>query len=491
MKAKRFSIFRRIAILVFALITILGVLFMALTYYATTHYHLASTQLLNKDVAAHIAKFASPFDRYGVNKRRADSIFKNVMILNPSTEVYFLDSTGNVMDFYGPSKEIKLWKIPLENIDKYISSKGEEYIKAPDPRGPSNSKIFSAAEVKSNSKKLGFIYVVLGSNEYRNVSEMLFNSHISNLAIKAFVFITLLSIAISLLYIQRIQKSFNRMVNVLEKFQNGDFNARFKIKDNDELAPVSQAFNKMADLLTYNINQLTKAENERKDFIANISHDLRTPLAIAKGYAETLLIKKAEGTLAPKELEDYVNMILKKIAQLEHMVSNLFEITKMESPGFKAKKEPFVLSEIVQESVNTFQLNALEKKVILKCIQCQYHVWVNADIRLMERVIQNLIDNAVKSTSENGVVQVGMEVKNNYLVFNIENNGAPLADDLLQWINNHENEFEQYLGKPISGLGLSIAKKILSLHNSSLQVYRNNDSNIFTFSIEIYNRDLP
>ena len=490
MKVKRFSIFRRITILVFALITILGVLFMGVTYYATTHFHLASTQLLNKDVATHIAKFASPFDRNGINKRKADSIFKNVMILNPSTEVYFLDSTGNVMDFYGPTKEIKLWKIPLANINKYIVSKGQDYIKSPDPRDPSNPKIFSAAEVVSNGIKHGYIYVILGSNEYRNVSDMLFSSHISNLAIKAFIFIILLSIALSLLYVNKIQKSFASMVNVLEKFQNGDYTARFAIKDKDEFGPVTESFNKMADLLTYNINQLTKSETERKDFIANISHDLRTPLSIARGYAETLLIKKDD--ISRKDFDNYVEMILKKILQVEHMVNHLFEISKMESAEFRAKKEPFVLSEIVQETVNTFQINALQKKINLKCIQCQYHVWVNADIRLMERVIQNLVDNAVKSTPENGEILVALEVKNNNLIFKIENTGSPLAEDLLQWINNPENEYRQHLDKPGSGLGLSIAKKILYLHYSSLQAYStNNSGNIFTFSIEIYNGNQP
>ncbi|MEP6926903.1 MAG: HAMP domain-containing sensor histidine kinase [Ginsengibacter sp.] len=489
MKAKRFSIFRRITILVFALITILGILFMALTYYATNHYHLASTQLLNKDVAAHIAKFASPFDRSGINKRKADSVFKNVMVLNPSTEVYFLDTAGNVMDFYGPNKEIKLWKIPLENIDKFILSKGEEYIKSPDPKDQSQNKIFSAAEVIGKSKRLGYIYVILGSNEYRNVSQMLFSSHISSFAIKAFIFIIILSIIFSLLYIQRIQKSFNRMVNVLEKFQNGDFNARFKTKDNDELAPVSKAFNKMADLLTYNINQLTKSELERKDFIANISHDLLTPLSVARGYAETLLIKKDE--ISPKELDNYLEMILKKILQVEHMDKQLFEISKMESAEFKAKKEPFVLSEIVQETVNIFQLSSSKKKVNLKCIQCQYHVWVNADVRLMERVIQNLIDNAVKSTPENADILVSLEVTNNNLIFKIENTGPPLSQGLLEWINSPENEQGQQTVKPGSGLGLSIIKKILYLHNSSLQAYSTSNSvNIFTFSVEIYDTTL-
>lgn len=490
MKAKSFNIFRRISILVFALITILGVLFIALTYYATTHYHLASTQLLNKDVAAHIAKFASPYDKNGINKQRADSVFKNAMVISPSAEVYFLDTAGNVLDFYGSKKEILQKHVGLKNINKYIASKGEEYIKAPDPRDPSNDKIFSAAEVKSNTQNLGYIYVILGSNEYRNVSQMLFSSHVSNLAIKAFIFIILLSIIFSLLYIQRLKKSFGSFISVLEKFENGDLNARFTVKHNDEFAPVSQSFNKLADLLTYNIDQLTKSETERKEFIKNISHDLRTPLAIAKGYAETLLIKREESALTPQELDSYINMIVKKIVQLEHMVKNLLEISKMESAEFRANKEPFVLSEIVQETVNTFQLFASEKIVNLHCTKCQYHVWVNADIRLMERVIQNLVENAIKNTPENGNIGVAMVVKNNKLFFNIENDGPPLSHDLLQWINTPDNEFGQAISKPNSGLGLSITKKILYLHNASLHAYRlNNNKNIFTFSLDIYNRN--
>lgn len=277
------------------------------------------------------------------------------------------------------------------------------------------------------------------------------------------------------------------MVKVLEKFQNGDFNARFKIKDNDELASVSLAFNKMADLLTYNIDQLTKSEIERKDFIANISHDLLTPLSIARGYAETIVIKKHE--ISQEEIDNYVDMIQKKMLQVEHMVKQLFELTKMESPGFKANKESFVLSEIVQETVNTFQLTASQKDLNLKCIQCQYHVWVNADIKLMERVIQNLVDNAVKNTRENGIITVALRVENNDLIFNVENTGDLLSEELINWINSKEAKDAESANKPArSGLGLVIVKKILRLHGSVLKAYHVNDSgNIFSFSLPISN----
>jgi len=119
----------------------------------------------------------------------------------------------------------------------------------------------------------------------------------------------------------------------------------------------------MADLLSATINSLTKSEQERKDFIANISHYLRTPLSIARGYTETLLIKNEGQEISGQQRQEYVNLILNKIHQVEIMVKQLFELSKMEAEEFKPNKEPFVISEIVQETINTSQLIAKEKNV--------------------------------------------------------------------------------------------------------------------------------
>nr|MDQ6901693.1 HAMP domain-containing protein [Bacteroidota bacterium] len=308
MKQRKFSIIRRIAILIFVLITVMCTLFMVITYFATIHFYEASTQLLNKDVAGHIAKFSSPFEAGGINKAKADSVFQNAMVISPSDEVYFLDTTGKVIAFHAPENEIRLWQISPDHIKKYLADSGTTYIKGPDPKDVLNPKIFSASEVDYEGKKLGYIYVILGSNEYRNVSQMLFSSHVSNLAIEAFCIILLLSVSISLIYLKRIQGSFKRLTGVLKKFEGGDYNARFQVKENHELAPVTNAFNKMADQLVYNINTLTEQETVRKDFIAHISHDLRTPLSIARGYTETLLIKEKDGSLTKEEQERYKQM---------------------------------------------------------------------------------------------------------------------------------------------------------------------------------------
>jgi signal transduction histidine kinase len=173
--------------------------------------------------------------------------------------------------------------------------------------------------------------------------------------------------------------------------------------------------------------------------------------------------------------------------QIENMVKQLFELSKMESIEFKAEKEPFVLSEIVYESVNTFQMVAKEKKIQLECIQCLHHVWVYADIRMIERVIQNLVENALKSTPEGGSVVASILTKGESVDFEIENTGEPLPDDLLQWIGHFKSGTELLHNRPAKlGLGLLNVQKILLLHNSSLSAKYENGRNVFSFTLPIY-----
>jgi signal transduction histidine kinase len=488
MKEVQFNIFRRMAILVFSLITVLGALFTAITYLATTNYHQASTQLLNKDVADHIAKFTSPFDKNGINKQKADSVFEDAMVLSPSSEVYFLDTAGTVIAYHAPQKDIRLWRIPLTNIHQYIAANGRHYIKAPDPKDPLHLKIFSAAEVYVQNQKLGYIYVILNSKSSESIMGTLLGSHVGNLAVKAFATIIVLSLLISILYLMRLRKSFNRMADVLRRFEDGDYTVRFQTKKQDELALVGHAFNNMADLLLQNINNLKKSEQDRKDFIAIISHDLRTPLAIVRGYAETLLIRKNTKEISDEQRHEYVQLILHKIHQVEIMVRQLFELSRIEAAEFKPNKEPFVLSEIVQEIINTFQLAAAEKGVSLRCTQCQYHVWVHADVSMIERAVQNLIENALKSTPAGGTIQVSIVLDANHLVFSIANTGNPMPDDLIQWINTFKEDNSLLRKRPAKlGLGLLIVQKILLLHDSSLEAYTQEGTrNIFTFPIPVY-----
>ncbi|MDR3716512.1 MAG: HAMP domain-containing sensor histidine kinase [Puia sp.] len=456
-KRQPFAIFRRIYLGVFFLIAVLGVLFAGITYLATTDFYEASTQLLNKDVATHIAKFTSPYGNGGFDRQRADSVFQDAMVISPSAEVYFLDTAGRVIYFHGLPSEIQRWQVPMEHIQRYISSGGHRHIDGPDPRDSTHAKIFSAAAVEQGSAKLGYIYVILGSRQYRSVTQMLYNSHVTPLVLGAFLFIIAFSGLVTLLYIRRIRARFDDMMNVLEKYREGDFTARFGLTDKNDLEPFTESFNKMADLLLDNIHRLTNSEKERKDFMVNISHDLRTPLAIARGYAETLFLKKRP--LRPDEEREYGELVINKIRQVEKMVNQQFELSKMESASFEAQKEPFVFSEIVQEVIHVAANSPEGYQRPLDCLHCTDGSWVEADIPMLERVIQNLLVNAIKYSYEDGRIQISLVRVEEELIFRIENEGPVLASDLLQWLNGAGH-------KPATpAIGLTIVRKILLLHH--------------------------
>lgn len=486
MKPKRSSIFSRIILLIAGLITVLAAVFIAITYFVAINYYDSSTQLLNKDVAAHIAEFTAPFSANGLNKRKADSVFHDAMVLSPNSEVYFLDTAGAVIDFYEKSKQpsIRQWKIPLDAIQKHIAAGGKDYIKSPDPRDPEKPKIFAAAEVRRNGRKLGYIYVILASSEARTVAAALQSNHVIILSIAAFACIIILSLALSFLYVGRIQRRFGKVVNVLERFQQGDFDARFQISRQDGLAPIKGAFNTMADLLVYHINRLTKSEAERKAFIAGITHDLRNPLSIAGGYAETLLMKTRQGTLTPQQQDDYAKLMLQKMRQVENMVEQLHDLSTLESVTYTPKREPFMFSELLQEVVHAFQQQADEKSLTVDCEDCKDDAYINADVGMMERVLQNLIDNAIAYSPEKAGVALSLRREALELILRVENSGS-LPQQLIQWLS--EQDSSTYSPMPQApSLGLSIVKRILHIHQYPLTARNAGASVVFEVSMSIY-----
>ncbi len=486
MKPNGSSIFSRIIVLIAGLITVLAAVFIAITYFVATSYYDSSTQLLNKDVAAHIAEFTAPFGANGLNKRKADSVFHDAMVLSPNSEVYFLDTAGSVIDFYEKSKQpsIRQWKVPLDAIDRHIAAGGKDYIKGPDPRDPAHAKIFSAAEVVRDGRRLGYIYVILASSEARVVASMLLSNHVIVLSIAAFSCVIILSLLLSFLYVRRIQRRFMRVVDVLERFQGGDFEARFKLHRQDGLAPIKSAFNTMADLLVYHINRLTKSEAERKAFIAGITHDLRNPLSIAGGYAETLLMKARQGTLTQQQQDDYAKLMLQKMRQVESMVEQLHDLSTLESVTYTPKREPFMFSELLQEVLHAFQPAADEKSLSVDCEDCKDDAYINADVGMMERVLQNLVNNAIDYSPEKATVALSLRREGQELILRIENNGT-LPQELIQWLS--EEDSSTYSPMPQApSLGLSIVKRILHIHQYPFAARNAGTTIVFEISMSIY-----
>jgi signal transduction histidine kinase len=241
----------------------------------------------------------------------------------------------------------------------------------------------------------------------------------------------------------------------------------------------------MADILTVNIDKLKQVENLRRELIANVSHDLRTPIAIIRGYVETLQMK--EETITVEERKQYINTVRESAEKLERLVNELFELSKLEANQVLAKKEPFIISELVSDISNKYQLIAETKNISISTVLSKELPPVFADISLIERVMQNLIDNALKFTPSGGKIEIKtLKSTDNNIEISVTDNGIGIPE------NDREQIFARYYKannftdlKNSTGLGLAIAKKILDLHQSTLDLVSvENSGSSFIFKLK-------
>jgi signal transduction histidine kinase len=197
---------------------------------------------------------------------------------------------------------------------------------------------------------------------------------------------------------------------------------------------------------------------------------LRTPIAIIRGYVETLQMK--EETITPEERKKYIQTVSESAGKLEKLVNELFELSKLEANQVKPKKEPFIISELVSDISSKYQLIARDKSITIGTSLSKELPPVYADVSLIERVMQNLIDNALKFTPAGGVINIKTSAGNGKnVVVTVSDNGIGIPE------SERENIFARYYRannftdlKNSAGLGLAIVKKILDLHDSSLDL---------------------
>ncbi len=224
--------------------------------------------------------------------------------------------------------------------------------------------------------------------------------------------------------------------------------------------------------------QISQLDNFRKEMIANVSHDLRTPMSSILGYSELLQNKKTQ--LADNEKDKYLNVIHSEAKRMNLMIGELFDLSKLEAGQISLEKEPFNISELAQDILYNYDLKAKAKNVRLVSEFQDNLPFVEADIRWIDRVLQNLLDNALKYVNEGGLVQFSAFMEDNALHFKVCNTGQPIKKEHLPHI------FDRYFKSTnrtseSTGLGLAIVKKIIDLHDGKIWAESNDKLTTFRF----------
>lgn len=471
MEQKKFNpLFWKISVVFFFLLAIVGVVHVYISYKYSTEYFQEVDQRLNHDTAKNIIENSTPFYNGEVIKPALNEMFHHVRAINPNLEVYLIDPKGKILAWYPPEKNLVISSINLKPIKDFITDKNKNFIKGDDPLNPAIQKAFSAHPLKMNNMLYAYIYVVLNGEKDKPETDTLFTSYLLQISYRTMGVTLFFTFVIGLLIINTITKNYTKILHVMQQFKQGDLTARVDLNTIGSEKPLAEIFNEMADILTNNINKLKEVENLRRELIANVSHDLRTPIAIIRGYLETLQIK--EETISVEDRKSYIDTVSKSSEKLEKLVNELFELSKLEANQIKPSKEAFIISELVNDIGTKYSIIAKTKNITIDTFLSKELAPVFADISLIERVIQNLLDNAIKFTPENGYISITTEkCLNNHVKISITDNGIGIPEKDRERIFARYYRANNYTDlKDSTGLGLAIAKKILDLHDSSLEL---------------------
>ncbi|KPM32445.1 Integral membrane sensor signal transduction histidine kinase [Croceitalea dokdonensis DOKDO 023] len=483
---------RKLVLAFMAILVLAGIGYTAATIYLSNNYFNETTQRLHANLAQDLIdeKFVnqSPIDSSGtVNKALFGDIMHDMMAVNRAIEVYLLDTQGYVqysvvLDHDAPETHKK--RIDLAPVKAFIAANGVGYFLGDDPKNPDKQQVFSAAKFKKGNTE-GYIYIVLAGADFANTRELLFGSYVLKLGVGTLLVTLLFAALLGFLSVWYLTKTLRELVFAANRFQQGDLNYRIANAEKNDLAGVTTTYNRMADTILRDMERITSLETMRRELIANISHDLRTPLAIIQGYIETLQMK--DGSLTAEQRKTYLDTINSSSGRLAKLISQLFEYSKLEANQIEPKPEPFLISELANDIHRNYQ-GLAQKKLIDLQLEMDHDIpLVFGDISLVERAIQNLMDNALKFTPNGGKVTVSIEALQKDVAITIKDSGPGILSEHQALIFERYRQTKSGKQNEGSGLGLAIVKKIMELHNSNIHVFsKPNEGTAFTFNLPLH-----
>ncbi len=284
-------------------------------------------QRLQWDLAANLVGELAPLlDTLPIDEEAVKKHIFRLASINPAIDIYLLDRGGSPRAGLG---EFAPRRIPIEPLEHFLNLNGppDGPIYGDIPRALQRDKVvFSAARIRAGDERW-YLYVVLTSDASRVTRDSFADA--GSLAISLLLmFLTLVtSSAIGLTIFYFITRRFHRMTQVLQQFRSGDFTSRIPDRSNDELGTHARVFNEMADTIVANIQALKDKDEQRRQLVASISHDLRRPISLIHALLETMSMKSS--IMKPEELSDYIERTLRTCSTLDVMIDELFELSKL------------------------------------------------------------------------------------------------------------------------------------------------------------------
>ena len=478
----------RLAALFLVLLFGLGIVLAMLSAGATEEVMVAADQELHRDFARDLAPRFEPHLLEGVDEEAINGIIGGLTQINRRIDVYLLEADGEIKWWFmdGGDPPV-LSHVSLGPIMRLMSGEPPP-IFGDDPTHEDGSKTFSVWPITVMGKEGCYLYIILQGEDYDHVLAMLRMGLLKRLVLRVAFFAFVLTALVGLFLFWWVSRRLIKLQSVVTDFEGGQLDRRFEVRSTDEIGRLGSTFNSMADRIEEQVEELRDTDRLRRELVANVSHDLRSPLASIQGYLETLQLK--EDSLEPEKRRRYVNVALAQTKRLSSLVSQLFDLSKLDARQMEPHFEAFPIAELVQDVVMQYEPEAEKRGVRLVAVLPEGGLpLVRADIGLMERVLTNLLDNALRHTPEGGRVEVRPELDGERVCVMVHDTGVGIAPHQL------ENIFDRFSRTDSSrarsdgegaGLGLAIARKILDLHGGSIKAESTpGEGTTFTFGLPV------
>lgn len=306
-------------------------------------------------------------------------------------------------------------------------------------------------------------------NLNKTIEEINFFAFITIVIVTLYAGITVFTVA------NRLSGDIKKLNRGVKFVSAGNLEYEFSSDRNDEVGELCKNLNSMA-------KALRNVEDSRRKFISDLSHDLRSPITLIKGYTSGIL----DGTIPQEKWDKYLNIVVDEADRLTKLINDILDVSRMQAGNLKLDKSNFDINSLVLDVLDRFEQKIIEKNVTIDMKLYKGILYVTGDKTLIERVIINLVDNAVKFVPDGETIECLTSIKENKVLVGIRNTGIVIPPDKLNSIWERFTKLDSSRGmeKKSSGLGLSIVKEIIDAHGEKIDVYSKEDLGVmFVFSL--------
>ncbi|WP_243190686.1 sensor histidine kinase [Clostridium gallinarum] len=452
-----------------------------------------------KDMTREINKFSELYS-YNISdeKNLIEELFRFEQQNNSKVAIFSKDGQLKYLtNYYNNTDDFKtLTSFCTELLnDKYLINKvitsGKTETTVFENKYSNTTKIGSVGAMSLNSENDSLIVAVSSMQPINEASAV-----IQEFYFYLFLGFSIIGIFLSSIYANLISKPLVNINKVAKKMSSMDFTVRCEEISDDEIGNLATTLNFLSSTLKNALDDLKlknkkleediekerKLEEMRKDFVASVSHDLKTPIGIIEGYAEGL----KDGIATGKDALFYIETIIDESHKMNKLVTNMLELSKLESGNLELVMERFNILRLIRKLIKSFQLEFELKNLNLILNTNLEYCYVIGDIFQLEQVLTNLISNALKYTPKDNDVIIEVNSINNIITISIENKGVHIPEEEIDNLYNKFYRIDKARNSSnnSNGLGLSIVKRILTLHESSYILSNTENGVKFEFTLK-------